>query len=375
LSELRETWNRLKSWQGGVWLPVLPPLGALVELAVLVAVIEFADWVLPGVDVSAMEPSPYWIPVLLLSLQYGTVAGLMAAAAATLAHVFNGFPDQGVGENFFTYFMHVWSLPILWTGVSLLVGQFRLRQIEVKQDLNHKLNERTKESESLAAYVAGLEARCMGLERQIATRASGPAATILEALAHLDNPAADLSSVLAVIRDEAFPGGALSIFTLTAHGLEVIARCGWEDGAGWQSEIAAAEPLYRAIVAEKRTVSVLNSGDEATLFAQGLAAGPIFGFDGARVIGMVKLERARASEVTAATADRLEVIARLVAPRIAEPRIVIDNEQKRAGEGFAGRVSRGFRQVAWRGLSTSRPQNSESGDGIARVDIVPRVQK
>ena len=377
MSALTETWKRLQSRQGGVWLPVLPPLGALVELAALVAVIQFADWVLPGIDAATLEPSPYWIPVLLLSLQYGTVAGLLAAVAATLAHILNGFPDQGIGENLFTYLLRIWALPILWIGVSLLVGQFRLRQIEVKQELQHKLTERTKERDSLASYSAGLQSRCTRLERDIATRTSSPTGVMLEALAHLDNPAADLASVLSAIARQAFPEGALSVFTATANGLDVIADSGWDKGTGWAGHIAAGQPLYRAIMAERRALSVLNRGDDLVLQAQGLAAQPVFGPDSGRVIGMVKLEHARPADIAPATLDRLEVIARLVAPRLAEPRIVVDNGERpsQITGAQSSRVAGGWRQISWRRTASPASAEDAAVSPAGRHDVLPRIQK
>ena len=68
-------------------LPVLPPLIALVELAALIGLIVLVDWATPDIDLTDLKPNPLWLPVLLLSLQYGTVSGLMAAlfAVASMA--------------------------------------------------------------------------------------------------------------------------------------------------------------------------------------------------------------------------------------------------------------------------------------------------
>lgn len=371
MSVLQEALKRLNTWQSGVWLAVLPPFGAFLELAALVAAIEFAEWALPGVDVGSLEPSPYWIPVLLLSLQYGTVAGLMAAAAATLVYVLNGVPDQGIGENLFSYLLRIWSLPILWIGVSLLFGQFRLRQIEVKQDLVHRLNERNKERNSLAHYAGGLEQRCSRLEREIATRASGTSGVVLEALAHLDNPAAELDNVLSVIAKQSFPEGAISVFTLTANGLEVIASAGWAETSHFARNIGAGHPLYRAIAGERRGVSVLNTSDELVLQSEGLAAYPVLSRETGRTIGMVKLEQARRDGITNDTLAKLSVISRLVAPRLAEPRIVIDNGEWASGDNVAARVTRGWRQVPWRGSRVERQIAARAPE----PDAIPRRQK
>ena len=361
MNALQENWKRLKSWQVGVWLPILPPMGALLELVALVAVIFMIDWAIPSVDIAAMEPSPYWIPVLLLSLQYGTVAGLMAAAAAIAAHVLNGFPEQGIGENLFPYLLRIWSLPILWIGVSLLVGQFRLRQIEVKQELSHKLMERSKERDSLAGYAESLQSRCARLEREIATRRSQPGAQLLTALDSLGDQHTDLQAGFAQLCDAAYPGAAMSVFTLNEQGLHAVAVTNWRDGNSWPRTITPDMPLYGAVVGERRALSALRAADDRALAGQGLAAAPVIASATGRILGLIKIERALPELLTKDIAGQLVVIARMLSVRLVdkrhvahEPRIVPVEPRivSAASEGpfdLAAAVppARGFRLFSW----------------------------
>ena len=338
--------KRLKSWEGGVWLPILPPLEALLELAVLLGLIALIDWLMPSVDVASLEPSPYWIPVLLLSLQYGTVAGLLAAAAATAAYVLNGFPELGIGENLFTYLLRVWALPILWIGVSLLVGQFRLRQIEVKQELKHQLTQRQAERDSLASYASDLEARCQRLERHMTARGPATGGALLDALNELQDPAANLAEAFGAAARAAFPGGQLSVFAAMPTGFEGVVQAGWPDNAPWRSEIPASDALYRAIVSDRRAPCALTVGDEFILGREGFAAHPIFAPETGRVIGMVKLEHADPQLLTAATVGRLSIIAGAMAAPLAEPRMVVNNDPSSAAA--PARLTRGWRHLSWR---------------------------
>jgi hypothetical protein len=198
-----------------VWLPVLPPLGAVVELLVLVSLIMALGWLVPGLDVASLQPSPYWIPILLLSLQYGTVAGLLAAAVATCLYAFNGFPEQSIGENLFAYFLRIWASPMLWIGVAVLLGQFRLRQIEVKQDLRRQLDQRISEATTLAKYVDQLETKCLTLERQATQRRSVGDLASLDVLKRLSEPEADLEPALRALVKQALPDAALSLYRVT----------------------------------------------------------------------------------------------------------------------------------------------------------------
>ncbi len=360
---VRHLLARLKSLQGVAWQPVLPPPQALFELAVLVAAIALADWALPGLDIAALEPSPYWVPVLLLSLQYGTIAGLLAAGAATIAHVLYGFPEQSIGENLFAYLLRIWALPMLWIGVALVLGQFRLRQIEVKQDLRRNLAQRTAEAQSLAGYAHDLEARCQRLERNISAGAGSSSAAALDALVALMRAPVDLNAALAGVSQTVLPGAALSVFSATPAGSTLVASSGWPEAPAWATDFGPAHPLYRAVAAERRSVCVLNMGDEVILSGQGLAACPIFAADSGRVIGIVKLETAGPSLLSRTTPEHLAVIARLVAPALAELRIVVDNSPRESWfeQAQPVRLMQGWRQQAWRTPSGT----GERADGTA----------
>ena len=377
MNALQENWKRLKSWQAGVWLPILPPVGALLELVALVAVIFIIDWAIPSVNIAAIEPSPYWIPVLLLSLQYGTVAGLMAAAAAICAHVLNGFPEQGIGENLFPYLLRIWSLPILWIGVSLLVGQFRLRQIEVKQELRHQLNERTKERDSLAGYSESLQSRCARLEREIATRGGPPGGQLLTALGALGDQHTDLQVGFAQLCNAIYPGAAMSVFALNEQGLHAVAATNWHDGDTWPRTIAPDMPLYRETIGARRALSALRAADDRALAGQGLAAAPVIAADTGRILGLIKIERALPEILTKDLAGQLAALAKVLSARLSavEPRNVSPVEPRivqAAGEGArhsadAATPTRAFRLFSWH-----RPQLVSARQEVASEEMARR---
>lgn len=312
----------MKQWRGVVGLPIVPPLAALLELAVLVAAIVAIDWAFPSLGFMSAEPSPFWLPVLLLSLQYGTIAGLLAAAAATAAYVVNGVAEQAVGENYFTYLLRIWALPILWIGVALVLGQFRLRQIAAKERLRQSLRQRTDESARLAAYAKDLEGRCHRLERQLTTRNGATVKPTLDALAQMGQPASDVTQALDVLATRIWPGAQVSVFAGSANGCELIGNSGWPDAAPWVTEIQATHPLFRAITEQRRTVSILNRGDEKILAGQGIAAEPILSPDGSRVIALLKIEALDAAQFDQNHAAHLNLIARLLgqamAPHLAD---------------------------------------------------------
>jgi polysaccharide biosynthesis protein PelD len=354
VSELKSSWaaswSRRKGWGTAKGLPVLPPAGALIELAVLMVLIVAIDWAFPALGFTTLEPSPFWLPVLLLSLQYGTVAGLLAAAVATAAYVFNGVAEQAVGENFFSFLLRIWALPILWIGVALVLGQFRLRQIAEKQVLRQDLAKRTAEAERLTGYANDLAARCRRLERELTTRTAAPVKPVLDALAKFADPAGSLSAALDSVTTTLWPGAQISVSAVTPSGCEVLATSGWPPAASWATEIAATHPLYRAMAAERRPVSILYRGDEVVLSGHGMAAQPILSPDGSRVLGMFKIEKIDPALLDNGSAAQLVLMSQLLALALAEPRMVVANDMvgQASSEPLLARLTRGWKLKHWR---------------------------
>lgn len=351
-------------------LPVLPPAGALIELVVLVSLILLADWEFPAFDISNLEPSPYWLPVLLLSLQYGTVAGLLAAAAATACYVFNGVAEQAVGENYFTFLLRIWALPILWIGVALVLGQFRLRQIAEKQELRVNLAKRSAEARNLAIYADDLAARVQRLEREIATQLAAPNPPILDALAQFVRSPGEGGDPFAALTSVVWPDAQVSVFAVSPAGCSAVATSGWPQTASWATDVAAAHPLYRAIVSERRAVSILKTGDELVLSGHGVAACAILTPDGARVAGMLKIESIDPKLLTRQTQSHMDLIARLVAPILAahmstEPRVVVDNTERHSAaeqQDAARKLTRGWTSYAWHAVRAQTEATASIGN-------------
>lgn len=266
-------------------LPVLPPLAAIGELAVAFAIIHGIDWLRPELGVLDMQPHPFWIPLLLLSLQYGTVSGLVAAGVAIAATMSAGLPEAGIGENHFAYFLRVWGQPILWIAMALLVGQFRMRQIASKQELRRVNHALARQRADLAAHCARLRERGEMLDRELATRQGAGPLQALAALAAVERQLASgappsPADVLARLAPVAFPGGRLTLLAVAADGALRNADAGPASGA---HELDAGHPLARALERGGEAIGVLDRGGEALLAGVALAAAPVRGADGAAV--------------------------------------------------------------------------------------------
>ncbi len=379
MSTIQNVWKKLRLPAGAVWLPVLPPLGAFVELVVILGLIYLVCSLIPGVEIATLEPSPFWVPVLLLSLQYGTVAGLLAAAAATLAYTINGLPEQAIGENLFAFLLRIWALPILWIGVASVLGQFRLRQIEVKQDLKHRLSSRTLEADSLATYASALEDRCHRLERQLTSIGPASGAAAIDCLASFGDPSADFPKSLEGLQRYVFPASRITVYAVSPAALDVIAHAPGEGDGPIPVSIPAQHALYRATVGERRAVNVLRAEDEAALAGIAHAAHVILHPETRRVIGLLSIEAGDPSQLSKELDARLGLVARYIAQSLCEPRIVVDNTERgaQAADPGAVRLTRGWRQLSWQKAALPVDGNTapSSGESVARSQARPIVLK
>lgn len=301
-------------------LPVLPPWTALVEIAVLFGLIYGLDYLTPNLAILDLSPHPFWIPVLLVSLQYGTVSGFIAAAVAIALTQFAGVPEQDIGENLFTYFLRVWGQPILWIGVALLVGQFRMRQLAAKLELRHHNEVLLRQRDDLARHSAELRGRVERLEQELVTRqVSSPhraAAALIGVIGagglSDDN---DCQRILEEACKPVFPDATIVIYRLQDKMLVECAVVGRKPDTGPRIRIEPNDPIYRAVIERGRRLSVLDHAGELALAGAGLVAIPIASDTLPVAFGMLVVEKADPDLLKVEGIKALELLAHAVAPR------------------------------------------------------------
>lgn len=298
----------------GTGIPVLPPVMALIEILALIALPTVLDYSIPSFPkLSEFQPHPFWLPVLLVSLQYGTVSGLLAAGVAIGASAFLGWPDQEVGENHFNYLLRIWAEPVLWLGVALVLGQFRNRQIERKLGLIRQVAELSSQRSALSEYATNLRVRCDQLERAFAVRQVPEAQAALAALGCLAATRVDnTEKALAEALTAAYGPCEASVFLLNGKDLQVAIRHNWQDATAHRTVFAPTDALWHALVQERRGLCVLNPGDEHDLDGEGLAVTPMFSNEG-DLIGALKLEHLPATRLDMATLPSLAAISSVLA--------------------------------------------------------------
>ncbi|AEQ52565.1 hypothetical protein [Pelagibacterium halotolerans] len=140
----------------------------VVEGAVLIGGV-FAIERLGLFDLGVLPIHPLVLAVALMAAQYGALGGIMTAVMATALALLGGMlPQRVVGEGYFEYLAAVWTTPLAWLIIAVLVGVVSDGHRRLLQRSELALFEAQKERELIAAQYEALAARAKRLERRVA---------------------------------------------------------------------------------------------------------------------------------------------------------------------------------------------------------------
>jgi hypothetical protein len=243
------------------------------EFALLFGIAVAAKQILAA-SAAGSYPNPLWLPVIVLSLQHGLAAGLAAAVTAAGLQYWEGLPPALMAEDMYAYIGRIAAEPVGWTCVALLIGSIRSRQITQTRELELELAERTRHSAAVADLCEDLRGRAERLERQIAANALASNVDVAEAVsalhhANLENLTERLTRFVLLMTGAA----EFSVYVVCDHGLKLAFRPGDEHRPA--DDISADDPIFTAIVSERRLLSVARGADAALLGERGVLAGPL----------------------------------------------------------------------------------------------------
>lgn len=248
-------------------------LHGLHETALIFLVLLGIEWIAPGpAFLARLSPHPFWIPVILVSVQYGRVSGLAAAALATALAGLAGWPAQTPQEDFYTYSLRIWREPALWIIGALLIGGLRSRQIRDRQALEAATQLAEAQRNALGAFCEALQAELGQFERAAATVPAGSAAAALEALHALRCGGASEAIDRLPAALAAWLGEARWSLHLTRDGsLNRVAATPLEGGCAVTGVLPLAR-LYDIARRTPRTLSVFEEHDAEILDGIGIFA-------------------------------------------------------------------------------------------------------
>jgi hypothetical protein len=276
-----------------------------------------------GPRLVSIKPHPLWLPVLLLSSQYGTMAGVTAAVASMVVHWLAGAPPQAGAEDIYDYLYRVWREPTLWLVAAVVLGGFRDQQAKRTEALRARLVEADAQLRSIGDLADQLRAHCETLERQIACAADRSIEVGLAALAEVRKAGPEtLKPALARAMEMLVGPASYLLLTLRDGRLAVDGEI---SGAAGDAKEPRIELLPEALEAEllrgRRLLSIRNSEAVGRLAGVGLIAAPILTPTGDRLIGVLLIQSMDPMRLTEATEHSLCVLCRELCEALSRGRV------------------------------------------------------
>lgn len=295
---------------------------ALLELLLFFAVALGLDvWLGAGLRFDGVQPHPFWIPVLLLAIQYGTSEGVLAALVASVALRLGNMPDAGIDQDLYDHLFTLTREPILWLVAAVLFGELRMRQLRERDELRAGLAAARQEAEAIARSYRALKS----VKESLETRVAGQLRTVFtlyqaaKSIDHLDEGEVMLGVaelVRTVMKPEKF-----SLFLLNNDVLESVTNEGWDDDndsyARW---FDSGTPLFQTVIARQRQLCVNRVEDERILAGEGVLAGPLVSSDTGEVVGMVKVESLGFTDLSVNTVENFRILCEWIGTALAKAR-------------------------------------------------------
>jgi len=267
----------------------LPFLREVLFLFAAVLVVDLYFFV--GDRFLGVHPHRFFFIVLLVSVQYGALEGLVSALLATATLVVGNLPEQTFSENIYDYIFHTWHQPVIWIVTSIILGGFRDRYIEEQKILQKKWDHSLRQVKifSKACEISDIE------RKRLETHVSGQSSFLLS----LHQTALDMGAVgeeqvfdnILEITQRVTKSKQCSWYVLDNAVLESNSQFGWEMDAPYARTFNALSPLFEQVIRHKRFLEITNPEDEEILDGQGMLAGPIIHPGTKKVYGMLKIER------------------------------------------------------------------------------------
>lgn len=263
---------------------------ALVEIALFLVLALAIDAATTGDRFWSVSPHPFWLLVVLVSLQYGANEGLVAALAASGALLLGNLPETAFGQDLYAYWLDITTQPILWLVTAIVIGEVRSRQLVQRRKLENDFASARHEADSIAEAYARLESTKERLEARLASELR-TALTIWEGARAVDG--LDQGQVLrgageligTVLAPEKY-----SLFILHNDALEAAMAEGWRQDDRFRRFFGADTALFEAVIGRQCVLCIADARDEADLEGEGLLAAPLITPGEGKVVGMLKIE-------------------------------------------------------------------------------------
>lgn len=296
-------------------------LSAIVETVLFLGIAVLLDHLyFSGNRFWALEPHPFWLLVALVSVQYGTNEGVFAAAVSSIVLLSGKLPVQSIDTDFYEHVLQLGARPLLWLVSAVVLGELRNRHARREIDLEQQVEESKKREHGIALAYQELKSAHEKLEINVASELRTVvsiyrAAKTLQNLSVNEVMAGAVNLVSVVLGPEKF-----SVYTVDGGALALKLKRGWTEEDAYETTIWPDNPMFQTVVVGQRYVSAADAVDERVLGRQGVLAGPLFQGDGGEVVGMLKIERLRFSDLNLTTVENFKVVCELLSTALGNAR-------------------------------------------------------
>ena len=237
-----------------------------------------------------LQLHPFFLIVILVSVQYGTNKGLIASVVSTVILLAWNIPKQSLSQDLFDFLFYISYRPMLWIGLAILLGGVRDKYILSLDSVRKKLSLMEKQAAEFCKAYELLDKERFRLEMNLTSHPS--AVQFLNKFADKTktlNHKEILDSLLD-LTDALIKPKKCSWFLFKNSSLKMVAQNGWKGKDNFLDSFSPSSELYREIIEHKRVLSVTNPEDVPILKGQGVLAGPLYNGDSGKVFGMIKIE-------------------------------------------------------------------------------------
>jgi hypothetical protein len=284
-------------------------LMAVVEIVGFLAVAMAIDWAFfAGDRFATVRPHPFWIIVVLVAVQYGSSAGLIAALAASAALLIGNLPPRAFDADVFAYWTEVGLRPALWVGVAQVLGQIRDRQLVERNKLRADLSQTKAQNQLISNSFEELKRAKGALEARIA-RQFRTVITTYRAAQSIDvTDAEKLESGLDQLISAVLSPRKYSLWSLGPNGFSLDRAVGWDETDTFERTFDLGHPLVRHLLAREPALCAARAADERKMMGAGLLAGALTDIESGEIIGMLKIEDTTFIDFNVYTLENFNVI-------------------------------------------------------------------
>ncbi len=253
-------------------------------------------------------PHPFWVIVILVTVQYGVNEGIVCALLSSAFLLVGNLPAQGLSEDTYTYIFRLTKDPLMWFISAVILGQLRNRQLNERKILREKVEELRDRDEVITRAYYDVKELKEDLEKRLAAqlRSSITAYNAIQSVEHLSQSRL-LLEVGDVINSVMSPK-KFSVYAFGMTGFESVICAGWGEEEKYSRRFSMDSELYLSIAGGRRTLCIVNTDDAKLLGNEGIMVAPLIDKIHNVIFGMLKIEEMDFTELTLNNIRTFEVI-------------------------------------------------------------------